>query len=77
MYVRVKDLDTKHQFDLPEGHPAIASGAVQLLDSPRWPASDLLRAPKHHVKLAGRSASRETATDSPVAGEATEKETQS
>jgi hypothetical protein len=60
-FVRVKDPQTKHQFDVPEGDPRIGK-TLEALDDKRWPVSDVVRPPLHHIKLAGRTASRETAT---------------
>lgn len=67
MFVRVKDRDTKHEFDVPEGDKRIGV-AFDLVKSSRFPPSRTQRRPKHHVKLAGRPASREsaTSTEAPV-----------
>lgn len=65
LFVRVRDNDTKHQFDVPEGDPRIGV-SLTALSRKEWPPSRYVRRPKHHVKLAGRTASRE-ATVAPAA----------
>lgn len=83
MFVRVRDPETKHQFDVPKGDPRIADGRLVPMSENRWPPSNVIRPPKHHIKLAGRTASRETDSapvesepqDAPApVDEATEKE---
>lgn len=69
-FVRVRDNDTKHQFDVPEGDPRIGV-CLALLGRKDWPASRYPRPPKHHVKLAGRTASREAAVAPAAEAEAT------
>lgn len=67
MFVRVKDRDTRHEFDVPEGDKRIGV-AFDLVKGDRYPPVRRPRPPKHHVKLAGRTASRESAssTEAPV-----------
>lgn len=60
MYVRVRDLSTKHEYDVRETSPLLARGAVELVKEDRYPPSPVARRPKHYVNLAGRTASRET-----------------
>lgn len=56
-FVRVKDTDTKHEFDVPEGDRRIASGAFELIKSDRYPPVDRPRRAKFHVQVqAKRSA---------------------
>lgn len=66
-FVRVKDRDTRHEFDVPEGDKRIGH-AFDRVKSDRYPPTSRPRPPKHHVKLAGRPASRESAssTEAPV-----------
>ena len=66
-YVWVKDRTTKHEFDIPEGDKRIGV-QFDLVKQDRYPPSVRQRPPKHHIKLAGRSASRESAasTEAPV-----------
>lgn len=83
MYVRVKDPDTKHEFDVREDSALLRKGRVERVKDDRYPPSRVARRPKHHIKLAGRAASRETGkasaepepqTAPAVADEATKKE---
>lgn len=60
-YVRVKDPSTRHEFDMPDGHPHIAKGLVEVVKPKLYPPSPLPRRPKHHLKLAPPSAARDTA----------------
>lgn len=73
MYVRVKDPQTGHEFDRLENDPAVVSGRFERVKAKQYPPSPLARRPKHHIKLAGRSALRETQPPA-VAAEAPEKE---
>jgi hypothetical protein len=73
MYVRVKDPKTGHEFDRLETDPAVVSGRFERVKGDRYPPSRLPRPAKHHIKLAGRSASRETRSATSAA-EAPEKE---
>lgn len=73
MYVRVKDIDTGHEFDMPANHPHIAKGLVQLVKADKYPPAAVMRRPKHHVKLARRSA-REPVTPPEVTEEVPDKE---
>jgi hypothetical protein len=68
-FVRVKDRHTKHEFDVPEGDKRIGV-AFDVVKGTRYPPVTRVRAPKHHVKLAGRPASRETASSSEAPAEA-------
>ncbi len=61
-FIRVKDPDTGHEFDLPEQHPWITSGEVKPLNSDRWPPSEAARPPKHHVKPASIRAPKPAAS---------------
>jgi hypothetical protein len=70
MWIRVKDPKTGHEFDRQENDPAVLSGRFEQVKPKFYPPSPLPRPTKHHTKLAGRSASRETAT-SVEASEAT------
>lgn len=51
-YVRVKDPDTGHEFDIPANHPHIRRGLVAPVKTWAYPASDVMRPPKHHLDLA-------------------------
>jgi len=72
-YVRVKDNDTKHEFDVREGDRRIGE-SLTLLNRKSYPPSNRQRPPKHHLNLAGQSASREPETAPAAPEEATEKE---
>ena len=74
LYVRVRDPKTGHEFDRREDDLAVTSGRFVPVKGRKYPPSPLPRPAKHHVKLAGRSASRETATATAAADEATPEE---
>lgn len=83
MFIRVKDPETKHEFDVPETDPRLRDGRLERVKEKTYPPSSYVRHPKHYVKLAGRTASRETGKASAKpepqnapapADEATEKE---
>lgn len=48
-YVRVKDVDTGHELDLPDNHPLLKTGKVAALDPGRYPPSLVARPTKHHI----------------------------
>lgn len=73
MYVRVRDPQTGHEFDMPDNHPHIAKGLVQIVKAKQYPPAAVMRRPKHHVKLARRSA-REPVAPPEVTAEVTDKE---
>lgn len=73
-YVRVKDPDTGHEFDIPEDHPFVTDGVVKLVKSKEYPPSPIERPRKHHIELAGQSASRQPDTSPEGPDTATEKE---
>lgn len=54
VYVRVKDPDTKHEWDEPEGSPLIRDGKVQVVKSDRYPPSTVARPAKHHLERKSR-----------------------
>lgn len=49
VYVRVKDPESKQEWDEPEGSPLIASGAVQVIKSDRYPPSTAIRPTKRFL----------------------------
>lgn len=71
MFVRVRDRDTGHQYDIPEGDPRIGV-LVELVNKPHYPPSHFARRPKHHTDLAGRPVPRQPVP--PGEGATTEKE---
>jgi hypothetical protein len=71
MFVRVRDRDTKHEYDLPENDRRIGV-SVDLVKAKRYPPSPVQRRPKHHLRLAGQPVSRLPVP--PGEGVATEKE---
>ncbi|MGW8565656.1 hypothetical protein [Isoptericola sp. NPDC055881] len=73
MFIRVKDHQTGHEFDRQENDPAVLSGRFEQVKPKLYPPSPLARPAKHHTKLAGRTASRETRPNTSAA-EAPEKE---
>ena len=55
VWVRVKDRETRHEFDIPEGDPRIGA----LFDPVKHVGSSpVVRPPKHHTKLAALNAPR-------------------
>ncbi|GIG27187.1 hypothetical protein [Cellulomonas denverensis] len=73
MYVRVKDKDTGHEFDVPESSRLIRDGHVTRVKDERFPPAEQARPPKHHLNLAGRSTTRSAPKPSGK-GESTPKE---
>lgn len=74
MYIRVKEPTSGHEFDRPEGDPLIELGLLVLLDSPRWPPSDVARPPKHHIPKSPATRSVQSASAAAAPQDATEKE---
>ena len=70
-FVRVKDPQTGHEFDLPETDPRIASGAVKRVTKAHYPTSTVIRRPKHYVGAKTVPASTPTAADGAAEKEAT------
>lgn len=60
VFVRVKDPDTGHEFDVREGSLLLRKGLVERVKSDRYPPSPVTRTPKHFTDLAGRPASRQS-----------------
>lgn len=58
-WVRVLDPLTRHQFDRREDDPAVRRGRFVRIKTQAYPPSPIQRRPKHHLNLAGLSASRE------------------
>lgn len=61
MWVRVRDRETKHEYDVLEGDKRIGV-LVDLVKSKRYPPSARARPTKHYLNLAGRSATRSRPT---------------
>lgn len=74
VYVRVKDKSTGHEFDVRMDSVLLKEGSVERVKSARYPESLHLRNPKHHIKPAGRSASRSTTSSSEASETATPEE---
>lgn len=72
MYVRVKDPDTKHEFDVPETSYLLRRGLVARIKEERFPPSPVPRRPKHYIKPAGRSAPRSPEPEGSGQAESTE-----
>lgn len=70
-FIRVRDPKTKHEFDVPVTSPLLRQGQVEPIKASRYPPSPVARRPKHYIKPAGRSASREPVASSETAGKAT------
>lgn len=47
MFVRVRDKETRHEFDVPEGDWRIAADIFVPIKSDRFPPVDRVRSPKH------------------------------
>lgn len=62
-FIRVRDPETKHEFDVPEVSPLLRKGLVKRVKADRYPPSTRVRRPKHHLNLAGRSAAQESAPE--------------
>lgn len=74
LFVRVKDKSTGHEFDVRSDSLLLTEGSVEPVKADRFPESHTLRAPKHHLKPAGRSATRTAAPSSEAPKTATPKE---
>lgn len=61
LWVRVKDPLTGHEFDRRPDDPAVVQGRFVRVKPDRYPPTPYPRPAKHHIKLAGHEASRETA----------------
>lgn len=68
MYVRVKDESTGHEFDVRQDSLLLRKGRVKPVKAKEYPPSAVPRRAKHHLNLAGRTASRET-DEAPAASE--------
>lgn len=71
-WVRVKDRDTRHEFDVREDDPRIGV-AFDLVKGKRYPPAHYPRPPKHHLTVARSSAAR-TKPETSVDGEPAPKE---
>ncbi|MCR6706551.1 MAG: hypothetical protein NVV66_18310 [Cellulomonas sp.] len=71
-FIRVKDRDTRHEFDVPEGDKRIGQ-SLELVKSKRYPPASFQRPPKHYLNLAGH-VSREPVSAPAAPEEATDKE---
>lgn len=69
VYVRVKDPQSKQEWDEPQGSPLITSGAVQVVKGDRYPPSRVIRPTKRHVE-----ATRSRRAKPEPAGEGTDTE---
>ncbi|CAN7466348.1 hypothetical protein LJR013_003195 [Pseudarthrobacter oxydans] len=49
-FVRVKDKDSGHEFDVPENDWRIGEGIFTPVKSDRYPAVDRTRLPKHKIQ---------------------------
>lgn len=74
LWIRVKDPDTKHEFDIRDDHALLTSGRVTPVKSTRYPPAENPRPPKHHLSLAARRAAEKPAPAGE--GTTTKKETQ-
>lgn len=72
MWVRVKDRETRHEFDVRDDDPRIGS-LLDLVKAKRYPPAHQSRPPKHHLTVARSSAAR-TTPETPVDGQPAPKE---
>lgn len=49
-YVRVKDKETRHEFDVLTTDWRIGAGLFEPVKSARYPVADQIRPPKHYIK---------------------------
>lgn len=71
-FIRVKSRATGHQFDVPDTHPALATGALERLSTDRFPPVARPRQPKHRAPRAKPVQAPPALTDTPdtsVAGD--------
>lgn len=59
-YVRVKDLETKHEFDVLDTDWRIAAGLLDPVKGDRYPVAAVSRPTKHYIKPAAKKAPAET-----------------
>ena len=59
MFVRVRDKETRHEFDLVEGHSWLVRGLVERVKPEFYPPSRLPRPAKPYKNLAGHPATQE------------------
>lgn len=64
MWVRVRDRDTRHEYDLREDDPRIGV-AVDLVSKKAYPPAHQARQPKYHLDLAARNGA---VTEAPQTG---------
>jgi len=58
-FIRVRDKDTRHEFDVPESDWRIRAGLFEPVKSDRYPAVVLPRKPKHHIAPAKAESKKE------------------
>ena len=56
-FIRVKDPDTGHEFDVREDSILLRRELVRHIKPKLYPPSEIARPPKHHLTLSGRSGS--------------------
>ena len=62
-FVRVKDKETKHEFDVHENDPRIAAGVLELVKSKEYPPVAKARRAKYHVASKGVTPSPSSAAE--------------
>lgn len=60
-YIRVKDPDTGHEYDVPDNSILLAKSLVRRVKAERYPPSEYPRRTKHHKRLSA-PAERNTKT---------------
>jgi hypothetical protein len=62
VFVRVKDKDSGHEFDVPADDWRIGEGIFTPVKSDRYPAVDRPRPPKHNIRIAEAKPQPKTAS---------------
>lgn len=71
VFVRVRDPQTRHEFDVDESSHLLRKGLVERVKPKQYPPARFQRRPKYYRDLAGRPATQETPPPSGE-GEATQ-----
>lgn len=69
VYLRVKDPESKHEWDEPQGSPLIEKGTVQVVKSERYPPTTTMRPPKFYLPRSGRKPAPAGEGINPLEGE--------
>lgn len=64
MFVRVRDKETRHEFDVHESDPRIKKGILELVKSKKYPPVDKARRTKYFVASKGVTSTPSSAAKS-------------